>query len=149
MKKQNEKILKNEFNQIIPTKEITKILNAINKSEEDMYIALDSAMKSDAEIYNDSEMFDLMHGGFNYTMSEIFDVEFYSMSTLNEERFEFIKTAKPLIKLFQNRYEKIKELMKKLNEIFKQNNMLKEIKELNNINKRFAKEVSSFVLNNK
>lgn len=145
MKKEIKKIEKNEFDQIIPTNEIIKILNGINKAEEDMYIALDAAIKSEVEIFNDSEMFDLMHGGFNYTMSEIFDIEFESMSTLNEERFENLKTTKPLTQLFQNRYEKIKKVMEKLNQIFKQANMVNEIKSLNVLNKKFSSAVSSFL----
>jgi len=140
-----KEVKRTEFNQIIPTRKIIGILNRINRYEEDMYIALDASTRSEAMIFNSSELFDFFHGGFNYTISEVFDIELSSTSTISEGRYEGLKNAQPLVKLFTDRYEKIKNEVIKLNKEIN----VKEIKEINKVAKIFNTKITDFIKLNK
>lgn len=137
-----KEIKKTEFNQIIPTRKVMGILNRINRYEEDMYIALDASTKSEATIFNVRELFDFfLNDGFNYIMSEIFDIGFGSTSNINEEKYERIQTAQPLVKLFSDRCNKIKKEVVKLNNEIDSS----EIKEINRMTKIFNTKISDFI----
>ena len=144
MKKEIKKFEKNEFDQIITTSKMGNLLCTIVRAEEDMYIALDACVRVGICLRGENKMFDLMHNGFSEVCSNLFDIEFDSMSTINERKYE---RRQALIELFKTRYEKIEKAMVKLNKMFGSQKNL--ISELNSLTKNYKQAISSFVAYNK